>query len=272
MKAQKLLHNAARHYCLERHAHWCSEYRRLNVLGRARIGAGYSDEALNTFPRYNVLGAILTEVERLDSDSLPEYSELRELLIIAAHSADDVFTKAPKWEIAASAMADERREFEVAIRRFTPDVLAAIPELPYRRVLNSVEVSALWSRVNARWGADGSYFFPLAVRTDPTLRAFDATAFRREFPAHRIQQLLTVRPIKRIYELREYGENNYLMEVRAWEPSYDGAEGFWFDDAMDWIMYASHESSTTVGGWLADAVLTHWKDAGNHEWHQNING
>jgi hypothetical protein len=30
--------------------------------------------------------------------------------------------------------------------------------------------------------------------------------------------------------------------------------GFWVSDDLDWIMYASHEGTITVGGLLGDAV------------------
>lgn len=74
------------------------------------------------------------------------------------------------------------------------------------------------------------------------------------------------RKIGRVYELREYGDQNYLLSVECWEPFYNGAEGFWVSDTMDWILYASHESSVTTGGWLTDAVFSAWNDARSCKW------
>ena len=49
---------------MERHSYWTNKYAELSSAGKDRAGYGYTDEALSTFPRYNVLNAILFEVER----------------------------------------------------------------------------------------------------------------------------------------------------------------------------------------------------------------
>jgi hypothetical protein len=266
MNPTQQLYNAARKYCIDRHAHWCAEYRKLNDREGGRVGFPYSDEAYDKFPRYNALSAILTEIERIDYDNLPSYPVLSELLILAGHIADSAFTKDLLSDIGATAIANEREKFTDAIREFSPASIADNPPLPYRRVLSASEVSSLWGRVQSRWGADRSHFYPLADRTDPSLYAFDSEAFDREFPPSRLQAILRGWKIARIYELRECGDNNYLLSGGAWEPYYDGAEGYWFSDSPDWIMYASHESSITTGGTLTQAVLSEWKDAGQCGW------
>lgn len=260
------LHNAARRYCIDQHAHWCSEYQALDERGRAREGSGYSREAYDTFPRYNILSAILNEVERIDPDQLPGYAELADLLIRSAHSANSVFTQKPSSLIEVAAIADERQRFVDWIRRMAPDSLPATSPLPYRRVLSGSEVAALWGRVGPRWGANGSYFFPLADRTDASLRAFNTVAFDAEFPAPRLRTILHAWGVRRLYELREYGDGNYLLSVDCWEPYYDGAEGFWFSDSLEWIMYASHEGSMTTGGTLTEAILSLWPEPVDFRW------
>jgi hypothetical protein len=266
------LHNAARKYCIDRYAHWSTVYSKLNDEGKGRVGSGYSDEALNTFPRYNVLTAILIEIERIDADNLPEYSELSELLVIAGKIAESIFTERPTSEIKASAMQEERDKFIEAVRGFTQDSIDAIPLLPYRRVLSSSEIMALWPRVRERWGADGTHFYPLTEPTDLSLRAFDECAFHKEFPAQRLHSIVRSWGVERVYQLREYGDDNYLMSVDCWEPQNNGAEGFWFADALDWILYASHHSSLTTGGTLTESILSEWKDANRHEWAEHTNG
>lgn len=260
------LYNAARTYCLERHAQWCSRYRVLSEGGRDRVGKEYSDEAYDTYPRYNVLKAILTEIERIDSDALPKYPDLVELLVFAVQAADSVFTVDPHSPIAAAAMADERQQFVDMIRLLSPDSLPDTPPLPYKRVLSVHEVTVLRERLKARWAAGDGYFYPLAECADPTLRAFNTEAFDREFPPDRLQSILRSWGIHRIFELREYGDENYCLAVDAWEPFYNGAEGFWFSDTLDWILYASHEDSMTTGGTLTDALLSTWQDAERHIW------
>ena len=59
------LHNAARRYCLDRHAYWCERYSEIfrNRGDRQRDGYHYTPEALATFPRYQVLNAIRVELK-----------------------------------------------------------------------------------------------------------------------------------------------------------------------------------------------------------------
>jgi hypothetical protein len=64
--------------------------------------------------------------------------------------------------------------------------------------------------------------------------------------------------IERVWELREYGPE-YEIDLWLLEPSYTGAEGFWTPDDMDWLIYASHESTITVtGSWLLPRIQAHW--------------
>ncbi len=81
-----------------------------------------------------------------------------------------------------------------------------------------------------------------------------------------MQSILKSWGIERVYELREFGDQNYLRSIDCWKPYYNGAEGFWFSDALDWIMYASHEDSITTGGLLTDIIVSEWEDADKHEW------
>jgi hypothetical protein len=234
--------------------------------GAARVGSAYTDEGYNAFPRYNILSAILTDVERLDPDALPEFTALSELLILSGHTAQSIFTEKPSSKIEANAIADERLRFAHAIAEFASGQIPDTVALPFRRVLTGLEVKSLWQRAEARWGTSGSYFYPLVDSTDPSLTAFDATAFDRQFPPEPLHDLVRAQGSSRIFELREYGDENYLLSLDSWEPYYNGAEGFWFPESLDWIMYASHEDSITTGGTLTDAVMSKWKEAKDHLW------
>lgn len=266
MNAARQLHDAARRYCIERHTHWCTEYQMLLDRGQGQTGSGYSDEAYDTFPRYHALAAILSEIEKFDAEDLPEEAELREKLVLAGYSAESMFTKNLSSEIEATAIATERHSFEELIRGFSSEDLKCVKPLPYRRLLSAEEVTSLWARVKQKWGADGNYYFPLADRSDPSLQAFSTESFDEQFSPTELRQMLSAQGVNRVFELREHGDENYLMDLDAWEPFYSGAEGFWFSDRLDWIMYCSHESSTTVGGALADAVLAAWDKASDNEW------
>jgi len=54
--------------------------------------------------------------------------------------------------------------------------------------------------------------------------------------------------------------------VSLFQPYYNGAEGYWSSDGLDWIIYASHESSVTVGGWLLEEVKQAWSDWNSRIW------
>ncbi len=234
--------------------------------GAARIGTRYSDEAYNTFPRYNVLASILTDVERFDPDALPEFEELIDLLILSGQTAQCMFTEDLSSEIEASAIADERQRFVDVITELASGRIPDLPILPYRRVLSSEEVASVWKRAEARWEANGRYFYPLVDSKDATLAAFDASAFHQWFSPDTLRSYLRSLSITRLFELREYGDNNYELSVDAWEPYFDGVEGFWFPKSLDWIMYASHENSITTGGILTDVIRRNWPEASDHPW------
>jgi hypothetical protein len=79
--------------------------------------------------------------------------------------------------------------------------------------------------------------------------AFKAGAFEEAVPHQWLQDTLAARGIERVWELREYGPE-YEQDVALFKPFYNGAEGYWSSGDMDWVVYASHESSVTVAGWL----------------------
>ncbi len=58
----------------------------------------------------------------------------------------------------------------------------------------------------------------------------------------------------------------YEIELAHFEAAYDGREGYWTSGEMDWLIYASHESSITVAGeWLLEAVKSVWP-----EWREHV--
>jgi len=69
-----------------------------------------------------------------------------------------------------------------------------------------------------------------------------------------------------VWELREYGPE-YTMDIELLDPIYNLAEGYWSSEQMDWIIYASHESSITVGGWMLDEIKEQWPAWSEYVWH-----
>ena len=151
-------YNMARRYCMDQFEYWQKKYCILCDSGRAYDGSKYSTASYQIFPRYNVLNAILNEIERIDSDCLPRTSELYDLLKIAGEIAENEFTKSEN-KLEVKTINTQRNEYlEYIEQSFTKIIPTSIP---YRRILDPKEISSLWKKVDARWEADGSYYFPL---------------------------------------------------------------------------------------------------------------
>ncbi len=261
MNLAQALHTAARRYCIDQFAFWSNRYSELDRQGKNRLdtddGWEYTAEALATFPRYNVLKAIRVEIERLDAEQLEDFAETQEILLLAGATGDDEFTRKPIGQIDAFATADEREAFCRFVRGLSEGDLEAIEPLPYQRVLAADEAKQLWSRLRQRWQITEGYWYPLAVCPLSTIAAFQDRPFYEAVPPESVERILRARRIERVWELRESGPE-YELDVSSCQPYYNGAEGYWSSGNLDWIVYASHESSVTVGGWLLDEVKAIW--------------
>lgn len=102
------LHNAARYYSIEQHRSWCEVYSKLTNQGRASDGYHYSEKALDTFPRYLVLDAILKDIETIDPESLSDFEGAKSLITLAGATAENQFTRNASGEIEKRAQDDER--------------------------------------------------------------------------------------------------------------------------------------------------------------------
>lgn len=72
--------------------------------------------------------------------------------------------------------------------------------------------------------------------------------------------------MSRVWELRELEtDTNKEIDLALLEPVYTGAEGYWTDASLDWLVYASHESSVTVAGErLLPELRRRWPDWRRH--------
>ena len=261
------LHTAARRYCLERHAYWCYRYSKLvqERVDRQRDGYHFTPEALATFPRYNVLNAIRVELERIHSNTLGNFETTKALLILAGQTAEDEFTRKPLGKIEALVINEEREAYCRYVASLSAPDVSGVEPLPFRRVLSKEESSLLWSRFRERWHIRPGYWYPLDDCDLPNLAAFKAHAFDLAIPPATLQNILRRRGIERVWELREYGPE-YEQDVSLFGAIYNGAEGYWSAGALEWIVYASHENSITVGGWLLEEVAKIWPSWREHYW------
>ena len=136
------------------------------------------------------------------------------------------------------------------------------------------QAASIWSAIVAEWGlAPGDdWWFPLTPTTWTGIVALDARAFHAALGAPWLRTLLAARGVERVVYFREFQDLPTLDQPLASATSrYDRAEGYWCDthaNRRDWLIYASHENSITLGGqWLIDALQRAWP-----AWHTNLWG
>ncbi len=133
------------------------------------------------------------------------------------------------------------------------------------REVESPEKEDLIRRLQKEWGVS-YYWFPLRDKIETRadhIEAFQATY--EESDHETLRQILAAHGITTMFEMREDGQL-YEIELAQFYPVYTGSEGFWFTLQLNWLIYASHESSLTIGGaWLLPAVQAAWPD-----WEQRV--
>lgn len=272
------LHTAARRYCIERADMWRKHYVTGRVHRESEAGYppgmySYVPEDYAVFPRYNVLDAILWEVERTEPENIPTLGQLRDLILTTGRTAESLFTRPPNDAVELQAMNDERRKFCMYVAELTADELRALQVLPYRRVLQFDESERLWAGLAERWGVDGDQWYPFISDDLPSdVIAFQERWFKKHVPSPTLRELLATRRVERLWELREGGSGQglpeYEIELGLLEPIYDGRCGFWTSGTMDWLVHVTHESSITVGGeWLLNAIRSGWP-----AWREHVYG
>lgn len=278
MDQVEALHTAARRYAAERAGEWENRYSTLRSdeeRARRREGLpepttyGYSSEALATFPRYHVLHAIQAAVEALTRADLGSLEEARELLAKAGTEAQGIFTRPPVGEVEQRAMTEERELFARYVRGLSDEELAQVEPLPFRRTLTEAESARPWAELKNRWGVEG-YWYPLDRAPDaeppPHAQAFNADPFFEPGLQQQLRDALAEVGVSRAWELRELDtDTDKEIELALLEPVYTGAEGYWTDASLGWLVYASHESSVTVAGeTLLPELQRRWSDWRHH--------
>lgn len=79
-----------------------------------------------------------------------------------------------------------------------------------------------------------------------------------------LHEALKARGILRAFELHEFGpdEPDCEIELSILKPAYLwGGEQYCTGEPLDWVVYASHESSITIAGeWLTGVFKEKWPD------------
>ncbi len=179
------LHVAARRYCADRFRVWAERYQRLADTGGDRLGQDYTPEAYRIFPRYQVLDAIRTDLERLTGTDVGSVDDARELFALAGLTAENALTTYDDPE-AQSAVREEREEFARFVREIPATALSAVKPLPFTRVLPHEEAEQVWDSVQRAWGLRRrQYWYPLAETERVDLVAFQAPHLQRAVTAER---------------------------------------------------------------------------------------
>lgn len=160
--------------------------------------------------------------------------------------------------IARRALHEEGEDYRAYITVLGPNDLADVEPLPFRRVISESESNRLWNQLKEVWGVDGSYWFPLKEGPVPqNVVAFHTDYFKRANGVALLREALHNRGITRVFQVHEFGDPDYEVELRIFEPGYrDGGERYSTSALADWLVYASHESSITVcGDWQICAAI-----------------
>lgn len=259
-------HNAIRRYCIERRSICAAKYSEVQERGEDRSGQGYSDEALSTFPRYLILDAILEQFERYRPE---EFANLEDAKAFFSNVASDTKLDGRFSDgLEKQAMDEERGFLNDFIEQQTAASLLHVEPLFYRRAISENEDELVRQKLRELWHVKDGYWFPLTEERPEHVEAFQDTHFETEVGSAKLRNMLASRGVQRLWVVRE-GGTGYELDASQIEPYYyysGGEECFWCDNNFDWIIYASHEGSVTIGGWLLDDVKAAWPNWNERVW------
>ena len=140
------------------------------------------------------------------------------------------------------------------------------------RVLSDAEAEATWAALAIAWDIhDADWWFPLTDTSRRGVAAFEARAFHAALGPTWLRRVLAARGVERTIHFPEFGELPVEeLSLAAAAFRYDRGEGYWCDartDHRDWLVYASHEDSLTLGGtWLVAEAQRAWPAWAGHLW------
>ncbi|TCJ18742.1 hypothetical protein EPD60_03000 [Flaviaesturariibacter flavus] len=249
MSPAEALHTAARRYLQQQYNYWAGRYAR----ERSGHTDTYSDSDYNLYPRYNVLAAILGEVERLTGRAGGNIETLRAQLRQMGAEAQSLLTGGDHNSIEEEAMREERERFIAWLDSVDDSSLADVAALPYRRRLSEEEREALRGILYERWGYAGDYWEPLEGLS-PQPVCWVLQQYLSDEDRAQLEMFIRTLAGARCYELTEDGIDaeidNSLVDTR-------NEEMFYCDAAAEWIVYVSHEGTLAVG---SDALISSLRD------------
>ncbi len=266
MKPIEAVHTFARHCCLNRLAALKQEYDQAKAAG--------ADKDVTYGCRRLVLQAILVEVERLTpADFRSRGHAAARLMETAQFGAKPIYRAEVMAKASLSARdAGRARSF---YRQPAPIRRAKGLETLARRAASlsahpaAGGKSASYGNTAGTLGDYGQWWVPFEKYEFPyELIVLDSRAVRDQLGYAALQQILARRDIPRVYELWEFGrEPDREMELSLWKPTSAWPERYWCTDELDWLLYATHENSTTIAGdWLLREIKAAWPDWQAYTW------
>lgn len=249
MTPAEALITAARRYLKEHHQYWTNRY------GKERTGEDfpeytYTDNDYNLFPRYNMLFAILDQVETLVGQNHLDVETGKQELTKMGAKASSSLMEGEENKIALAAMQDEREKFIDFIHHITAEQLRSVAPLPYRRRLSNEESRQVRQALLEHWNFQGNYWEPVeTLSPKPTI--FLMSDNISESDHEQIIAAIQKHADSRLFEITEDGSDAEI-EFNLFHFDY---ETIYCDKNYDWIVYSSHEDTVAFGGtWLLDFI------------------
>lgn len=134
--------------------------------------------------------------------------------------------------------------------------------------VSSQKADGLVKKLKSTWHIEKHYWYPLYDCMREDVIAFNSDYIEDiETKVSDIQNLLLKQNNNQVFEMHE-DRSVFVVETNSLDPSYDGRYGerFWFNEDMNWIIYASHEGSIAFGGReLIYSLKGKWQD-----WESNL--
>lgn len=129
--------------------------------------------------------------------------------------------------------------------------------------VSNQKADELVKKLKSIWDIEKHYWYPLFDCKREDVIAFVSDYIEDiESKVSDIQHLLLEQKDIEIFEMHE-DRTVCVINTNSLDPSYDGRYGerFWFNEKMNWIIYASHEGSITFGGSeLISSLKGKWRD------------
>jgi hypothetical protein len=246
MTPTEALITAARRYLIDNHRYWAERYTKERT-GDNFPEYTYTDNDYNLFPRYNMLHAILGEVETLVGQNHLNIEAGKQALKSMGLNAGSSLVKEPINKIERAAMQEEREKFIRFIDQVSMDELAAVEPLPHRRRLTEEEKQVVRQELLTHWNFQGNYWEPLEeLSPKPTIFLMYNNISGSDYK--QIISAIQKRADRCLFEITE-DDNDAEIEFDLIQ--LDCYETIYCDKNYDWIVYGSHEGTVAFGGtWL----------------------